>query len=280
MLGNASLPDPRSAGLGRGTGQTRRVLPARSRFAGRRVVMAVVLALLPALAMPPVALADDPPTRDDALDAIRDYFDGKIPWDQASEVVDDYYDQEGGVQVRGVPPVQAQGTEGVLVSNIGQAVSSGSSLINSHGQAFTTGANSGGYTLTSVDIRFASPTNSSVTVRVTTGGARRGRIREVVAVLSDPTSFGIGNLTFTAPANTTLSANTTYQVTVSGSAGTLSLTNSGAEDSAAAGWSIANEGLFKSGSLAWQSSTSPRMISVKGYCERVAGVAAVVRGRW
>ena len=139
----------------------------------------------------------------------------------------------------------APATAEVLVSNINQSDTGGSGISAfQQAQGFTTGSNSGGYTIESVEVKFnAQP--SDVTVRLATGLPSS---TTVVATLTSPASLSVGNNTFTAPDNTTLSAGTTYFVVVSGTTGTISTTTSDNEDAgAAAGWSIGNDGHFRSG---------------------------------
>ena len=60
--------------------------------------------------------------------------------------------------------------------------------------------------------------------------------------LTAPGSFSSGTMTFTAPANTTLDANTTYTVSITGEFGRIvGATRSNGEDAGkSAGWSIAD----------------------------------------
>ena len=125
-----------------------------------------------------------------------------------------------------------------LVSNIGQSSTSSSSLnLADVAQEFTTGAHPAGYILDSVGVNFSSAP-SNVSVKIATG---LPSATNPVATLANPTSLGAGTLTFTAPADTILSANTTYWVVVEGSSGQVRIANSGNEDAGgAAGWSIGN----------------------------------------
>ncbi|MYD99218.1 MAG: hypothetical protein F4X98_17780, partial [Gammaproteobacteria bacterium] len=157
----------------------------------------------------------------------------------------------------------APATAEVLVSNINQSGSGGSSIgAVQQAQGFTTGSNSGGYTIESVEAKFGTQP-SGVTVRLATGLPSS---TTEVATLTSPASLSVGNNTFTAPDNTTLSAGTTYFVVVSGNGGTISTTTSDNEDAgAAAGWSIGNDGHFRSGnSGSWNVAGTSRMIRVNG----------------
>ncbi|MYC87358.1 MAG: hypothetical protein F4X22_03845 [Gemmatimonadales bacterium] len=154
--------------------------------------------------------------------------------------------------------------QSVLVSNIGQANTGGDSPLVSFdlAQGFTTGSNTGGYTLTSVDVNFLHAP-SGLSVKIATG---LPSATNVVATLSNPT-LSTGTLTFTAPASTTLSAGTTYWVVIEGSAGTVRNTGTSSEDSgAAAGWSIADASLFRTASSTggWGDDNVVRKIRVNG----------------
>ena len=130
----------------------------------------------------------------------------------------------------------APATAAVLVSNIDQTVATNEALnTKAFAHEFTTGPGTGGYTLTSVEVKFGTAPNGTVRVRLT-----RDDLGVVHATLTNPSSLAAGNLTFTAPTGTTLAASTTYAVVVdSATSGALSLANTNMIDSgAAAGWSI------------------------------------------
>ncbi|MDE0652235.1 MAG: fibronectin type III domain-containing protein [bacterium] len=130
-------------------------------------------------------------------------------------------------------PAAAQTT---LVSNLGKTTSSATSLAsNSVAVQFTAG---NGGSLTAIVVDF-STAPSGVTVKVATGDTNVDNLVSPVT-LSNPSSFAVGNNTFTAPANTVLSAST-YWVVIEGTSGNLPLVFSDAEDlGAAKGWSIAD----------------------------------------
>ena len=156
----------------------------------------------------------------------------------------------------------------VLVSNLGQPAVNKHDILNfrnDQGQGFTTGSNSFGYSLESVEVKF-NTAPSGLSVKLATG---LPTATTVVATLSNPSSLTAGDLTFTAPANTTLSANTTYFVVVEASSGNIRPSNSHDEDSgAAAGWSIGNVLFWRkassTGSWSSQHSSYPMRIRVNG----------------
>ena len=141
----------------------------------------------------------------------------------------------------------------MLVSNIGQTAGADNTWnINlARYQGFTTGSNSAGYTLESIEVKVhvASTLSAQQIATVTAqlwSATSTGLPDEKLADLTVPSSIASGNVTFAAPANTTLAASTTYFVRIKGQ-GVTNLravrTSSDAEDSgAAAGWSIENLG--------------------------------------
>ena len=151
----------------------------------------------------------------------------------------------------------------VLVSNIKQGFCCSTGLGSwDAAQAFTTGANAEGYTLTDIVIPMAA-TPTGVSIKVTTGSPTG----TVLATLTNPETLSNGNNTFTAPDGTSLSANTTYVVIIEGSGGTISSGNVDGEDSEGlSDWSISNNGYHRqaSSSGAWTEDTNSKKIQVNG----------------
>ena len=133
-------------------------------------------------------------------------------------------------------PAQAQNQ---LVSNTGQTASVSHVSHSDHlAQPFTTGTHSSGYILSSIGI--VSADNHSFSARVCATDDD-GDPTSTCTNLTAPSSFSAGTLTFAAPANTTLTANTTYAIRITTSNKALGTTNSNNEDRVrAAGWSIGN----------------------------------------
>ena len=192
----------------------------------------------------------------------------------------------------GVLPVQGQ-MDTTLVSNTGQ----NSGLVNLRmtvdkfpkwSQAFTTGSNPTGYTLTSIGIDFAVIDDTA-----TAGDQLEVRLHQVksngdpgdaLCTLSDPASFSSpGVNTFAAPTSgvgacPALATGSTYAVVaerVSGTASTeiiVTGTNSDMEDSSpAAGWSISdtshtyvNSSIDVALSMFWSEKPFPYRIEIKG----------------
>ncbi|MCY3698924.1 MAG: tandem-95 repeat protein [Gemmatimonadetes bacterium] len=157
-------------------------------------------------------------------------------------------------------PASAQS---VLVSNIGQTGTTANLASRDRAQGFTTGSNTYGYTLTSVEVGFGTQPDG-VTVRLATG---LPSATTFFATLTNPTTLVAGNNTFTAPAGTQLRAGTTYFVVVRANTGTIRTTQSGSEDSGgAAGWSIADSTMTRpsTSTEAWTLSAGARLIRVNG----------------
>ncbi|MYD17775.1 MAG: hypothetical protein F4W99_11635 [Chloroflexi bacterium] len=174
------------------------------------------------------------------------------------------------------PESQPQGSsivprnEITLVGNFGQ---SGSTTIASsiQAQAFTTGSNSVGYGLNTVELRFQG-TSSSTTwlVKIFTTNSDGTPNAEHVT-LTNP-AVADGTQVFTAPDDTTLDPGTTYAVVITSGvggslAGNVERIDSMGEDSGGAdGWTIADNRLWKGvPEDAWSSDTTNLLkIRIKG----------------
>ena len=137
-------------------------------------------------------------------------------------------------------PAQAQ-TVVKLVDNM-QGSSSGLAILvlGDQAQAFTTGTNEAGYTLTSIELDYwITPGDKphSVSLWSVSDGLPDLKIVD----LSHPAGFSQGTNVFTAPSGTKLQKDTTYAVVVRGRSGWLRMTGSPNETGdAQAGWSIAD----------------------------------------
>ncbi len=139
--------------------------------------------------------------------------------------------------------------------------------------SFTTGSNVFGYTLSSVYIGFHRNTGSGtvVAIRENNGSGEPGGL---FVTLNNPSTFNTGGRhQFTAPVDTTLSANTTYWVVVNDSGGsTIRMSRTTADgETGESGWSISDHGL--SGSLNnWTRSDSKNYLIVEGFVKTAPGV--------
>ena len=175
----------------------------------------------------------------------------------------------------------------VLVSNIDQTSSFTLANLQTDDQAqgFTTGSNSTGYDLTSIQVRFfrgASRDASIGTVTVTlniSAGPSPGRPGAVLHILSGGARPHGGVNTYTAPSGATLAANTQYFVTLEGGDGGPSVTLSNGEDSTSqSGWSVSNVSRFRNDEISgfisnWDLISTSRMIRVNGRA-RAGGATA------
>ena len=163
-------------------------------------------------------------------------------------------------------PVAAQ-AQTTLVSNTGQTADITLGDNRDRAQAFTTGANSGGYTLSSVEFISADPEGDDAAVSVCTVDVN-GFVTSTCTALTAPSSFAAGTLEFTG--NMTLAASTTYTLllaTPGGETLTMGSTSSDGEDTGGAtGWSIDDAYDVKNSSGVWGTTASGRSfrIAVKG----------------
>ena len=160
-------------------------------------------------------------------------------------------------------PGHAQ-TVNTYVSNLGQGDDGAYSQNAVMAQNFTTGSESGGYTVTQVDIGSDDAEGDSFSAAIYSVDSNDYPDSQVAA-LTAPSSFAAGTLTFTAPANTTLSANTTYTVRIvhDSSVVTMDTTTSDAEDTGgASGWSIADDVRFEGSSGGWTTTNSEKSIRI------------------
>ena len=161
-----------------------------------------------------------------------------------------------------------------LVSNENATVGTANS-ITIQAQSFVTGTNAAGYTLSEIQIRLG---DSSVVPGVTGVIAAvkaddSGTPGTLVANLVNPASLTADAFNaFTAPADTTLAANTTYWVVINEERSSSSnrvrffRTEDDDEDIALTGWSIGDGRLWKSNAsdASWNNSSDSLLIIVKG----------------
>ena len=123
-------------------------------------------------------------------------------------------------------PLQAQAQSRTLVSNLGQSNATASSFFDVDvAQAFTTGSNSAGYTLTSVELGIISSFNNATTLTVSIHSNSSGAPGASLGTLSNPASLATGEVqAFTHTRGIALAASTTYFVVIDGSRRTSSRT--------------------------------------------------------
>ena len=159
----------------------------------------------------------------------------------------------------------------VLVSNTGQPPADFTTNAVDHGQAFTTGSDTAGYTLNAIDIGYNDSSNTAFSASIWSTYALDKAPNTVLYSLTPPATFSPGNLTFTAPPNTTLTTGTTYIIMLAladagGATVKRTATVNPDEDAgAAAGWSIANNYIFAiSGGWGQNGAFGPLLVAVKG----------------
>ena len=138
-------------------------------------------------------------------------------------------------------PLQAQAqTVVTLVNSLSQTEGQSSTALGNNwevAQGFTTGSNADGYTLTNIRSVFPSILNNMPSLTVTLH--KDAPTNAAIATLTNPATIEVGQLTFTAPANTTLDAATTYYVLFHGENIWLESTTSDDEDTnGLSDWSV------------------------------------------
>ncbi len=178
-----------------------------------------------------------------------------------------------GLFANGAAPAEAQ-TANVLISNTGVTDTDGpfSADTTKRAQGFFTGPNTRGYTLSSIGLVITThPDTSTPTVELWSASGTNPSAK--VADLTSPTltAASTGLQTFTAPANTTLTASTRYFLVVYCASGACltpaRLTADGEDDGAASGWNIDNAYLTQISSTVWSATAAggrSMRISVNG----------------
>ena len=157
-----------------------------------------------------------------------------------------------------------------LVSNTGQTSADFTTDAIDYGQGFTTGSDTAGYTLEAIDIGYNDSSNTAFSASIWSSFIADGSPNSLLYSLTPPATFSAGNLTFTAPANATLTSGTTYFIILAlADAGSITIKrtatiNSNEDADAAAGWSIANTYVFYSGGWGTSTSNKPLLVAVKG----------------
>ena len=171
-----------------------------------------------------------------------------------------------------LPTVQAQ-EAGTLVSNIDQGNTTTREFSVPYAQRFTTGPYEYGYTLSTVDVVSRDAEGTSFEAKVCTVDGNDHPTSTCTNLAAPGSSgFAAGTITFYAPANYVLEAETTYTVVLTPpSQGdprvTYGITTSNGEDAGKAdGWSIADMFDYKFLGDPWETNPSNRKfrIAIKG----------------
>ena len=158
-------------------------------------------------------------------------------------------------------------TETTFISNSAQSSTTNSPAIR--GTAFTTGT--GTYTLSSVGVQ-TGPASSSTTPSVQIYGDTSGLPGTLVATMTNPGTITENVLNiFTAPANTTLSASTTYWLVTSNSATSDGrgfrarlVGNDNLDSGTATGWTIGGGASKTNNAAAWGTSSFRIRLQIRG----------------
>ena len=173
----------------------------------------------------------------------------------------------------GLPP----GTAMTLVSNVGQGFDSNWTGSADRSQPFTTGATDA--TLSSVEIGSEDGQGDPIAISVCTVDANDHPTSDCTALVA-PASFAAGTVVFTAPDDTTLNANTTYTLLVTGpNPLLLDATSADNEDAGGVtGWSLQNTFDVKSPSNVWSGNfaSASLRITIKGTADPATNNAPTV----
>ena len=152
-----------------------------------------------------------------------------------------------------------------LVSNTAQGSDSDASYTSDHGQAFTTGYNLPGYTVTGVTIISEDAQGDDIDLQVCEVDGN-GLPTTACTDLTPPATFAAGPLTFNAPTGSTLTADTAYMVvfkTPGGDQVQVNATTSDDEDSSSLpDWSIRDLFQWKNNQNIWQGGGRGRSIRI------------------
>ena len=168
--------------------------------------------------------------------------------------------RSGARQDTPIPPV-------ILVSNLSQTANQNATYSRDHGQAFTTGNNSTGYSVTSVTIVSRDPNNDAIPLQICEVD---GSVHPttVCTDLTPPSSYPQGNLTYTVPTTTplTLDADTTYMLVFKAPpSGLLRVAATSSDDqgpTSLTGFSIANVFQWYNTSNTWVIGNGSRAIRI------------------
>ena len=181
-------------------------------------------------------------------------------------------------------PLQAQAQSKILVSNVGQTdATHGSLLDHDQAQAFTTGSNSAGYTLKSVEIDMQVLGESATVFTVSIHSDNSGTPGASLGTLRNPASLARDGVYAFTTRGIALAAATTYFVVIDsvgpfGGSLLLSINNtsSNAQDPGkASGWSIGDKSLYRNWNTsgAWTSFNDSKRIRVKGINPKVSNAS-------
>ena len=171
---------------------------------------------------------------------------------------------------------------GVLVSNLEQSTGGHGDLLDfDQAQAFTTGSNSAGYTLTSIEIAMFWSATPDASFTVSIHSDNSGAPGASLGMLTHPSSLVNNAVNAFTHDGIDLDATTTYFVVVDAtgaSGGSIRNAGSAAEDlTSAAGWSIGDSSLYRNrtSSGGWTTSQESKKIRINGTVNAGATIGGV-----
>ena len=201
------------------------------------------------------------------------------PYTSFTFTVNDGTDDSAGAYTMTIDVTPTPDTAGALVSNFNQGDDTNHSDTRDRAQRFTTGSNTAGYTLTSVELKSEDGESDDATVSICTVDGSDHPTSSCTA-LTPPAGFAAGTLVFSAQSEHSLLAGTTYTLVIASPGGEnlrLDATRSDDEDiGAGTGWSIADAFELKSGSTWGTTGTGKSLrIAVKGSAKPAAVACAM-----
>ena len=185
----------------------------------------------------------------------------------AASIDANYHD----ITISGVTVTVNDNDAGVLVSNLEQSNGRHGDLLNfDQAQAFTTGSNSAGYTLTSIEIEMFWNATPAASFTVSIHSDNSGAPGASLGTLTHPSPLVDNAVNAFTHTGIDLDATTTYFVVVDAtgaSGGSIRNAGSTAEDlTSAAGWSIGDSSLYRNrtSSGVWATSQEPKKIRING----------------
>ena len=162
-------------------------------------------------------------------------------------------------------PGHAQTVTTTYISNFDQVYDGTYGAGFPKAQSFTTGSQTGGYTVTHVDIGYDDAEGDKFSAAIYTVDSDGYPDSEVFALTAPTGAWAAGTtLSFTAPANTTLAASTTYTVRIVDSSDVVVLDTTTSDDEdpgGATGWSI-SDALHYQGRGVWATTSEGKSIRI------------------
>ena len=187
-----------------------------------------------------------------------------------------------GIAISSVTVTVNDNDAGVLVSNLEQSTGGHGDLLDfDQAQAFTTGSNSAGYTLTSIEIEMFWNATPDASFTVSIHSDNSGAPGASLGTLTHPSPLVDNAVNAFTHTGIDLDASTTYFVVLDAtgaSGGSIRNADSPAEDlTSAAGWSIGDSSLYRNrtSSGGWTTSQESKKIRINGTVNAGATIGGV-----